>query len=805
MNNIELLAPVGDFECLKAAVQNGADAVYLGASSFSARANAKNFSVDELENAINYATLRNVKVHLALNTLIKNNEFDDALKLAKKAYELGVSAIIVQDYGLSLALIKNFPNLPIHASTQMTIHNLEGAKKIESLGFSRAVLSRELSLSEIEFIRNNCNIELELFIHGALCISYSGQCLMSSMIGARSGNRGKCAQACRLPYELICKDTTSHILDKGYLLSPRDLCGLDYIPTLMDMGINSLKIEGRMKSPEYVATVTRIYKKYINLAKSNSDYLVSKEDKKDLLQVFNRGGFSTGHLDNDVNKDLIFKDKPSNMGIYIGNVSNYNQNKGHITLNLNDDISIGDTITFEHESSKYRISELMINNKNYDNVSIGNIVKIGRMKGNIKAGDKIYKLESKSLLNLSKDSYSLKENIKLMLDCNITIKSNTPIHAEVFGPNDLNIKVDLEQIPTHAINNPITSQRIIAQFAKTGNTPFNFNNISVDLDENLYVNISAINELRRKCLLQVQNSILNSVKRTVSKSTSFKELLPKNATCKNSSNNKKQISLLLNILDINTNYSNLNDVDRIYIPLKYFSNSDYSNIIKNICLEFNTYIYMPNIIKPNYRNLFTTIIDEALKVYDIKGFVVSNIGTFNLLEKYSNNYEFIGNYTLNVLNNITLSEFAKQNLTTITLSPELNKYDIDEICNNSKFNTEFIVYGNIPVMTCNYCFLGKSNKCYPNCKSLCKSSSMYYLKDRVGLYFKILPDNVQTITTIYNSKTTFINSSDLNTSSVRIDILDENILEINNIIETVKFGNKLEGKNYTNGNFNREI
>lgn len=186
MNKIELLAPVGDFECLKAAVQNGADAVYLGASSFSARASAKNFDFNELKEAIDYAHLRGVKVHLALNTLIKNSEFDDALFLAKEAYKMGVDALIVQDYGLCSMLLQYLPDLPLHASTQMSIHNLDGAMQAESLGFSRVVLSRETSLTSIEFIKNHSNIELEVFIHGALCISYSGQCLLSSMIGGRS-------------------------------------------------------------------------------------------------------------------------------------------------------------------------------------------------------------------------------------------------------------------------------------------------------------------------------------------------------------------------------------------------------------------------------------------------------------------------------------------------------------------------------------------------------------------------------------------------------------------------------------------
>ncbi len=315
----------GDFECLKAAVQNGADSVYFGAANFNARAQATNFDLTNLKDAISYAKLRGVNSHLVLNTLINNNEFEDAVLLAQKAYEFGIDAIIVQDLGLATTLIKNFPDLPIHASTQMTIHNLEGVLEAEKLGFKRVVLSRELSLEEITYICANSNIEIETFIHGALCISYSGQCLFSSMVGGRSGNRGRCAQPCRLPYKLVVEkdraldqlnkndfekntnleyrniytpsfqkviDTSLGNVSNGYLLSTRDLCGLEFIPDLINAGVMCFKIEGRMKSPEYVATVTRIYRKYIDLALSDKPYIIDEKDKKELMQVFNRGGFS---------------------------------------------------------------------------------------------------------------------------------------------------------------------------------------------------------------------------------------------------------------------------------------------------------------------------------------------------------------------------------------------------------------------------------------------------------------------------------------------------------------------------------
>lgn len=614
------------------------------------------------------------------------------------------------------------------------------------------------------------------------------------------GNRGKCAQACRLPYELVVKSDKEIYMDKGYLLSPRDLCGLSYLPELVRIGVSSLKIEGRMKTPEYVATVTRIYRKYIDLAYSNDNFVIDEQDQKDLLQVFNRGGFSSGHLDQTANKDLIFKEKPNNMGIYIGNVANYNQAKGHITLNLNDNLTIGDTITFEKEETKYRISELMMGKKNIDYATDGMLVTIGRMKGNIHPGDKIYKLESKTLSAKAKNSYQ-GENRKHPLSCTITIQKEKAVSIQVSNENGVKIEVNSTIIPENAVNNPITKERIITQFSKTGNSPFEFKTFDITLDDDLYLNISDLNELRRTCLEKMSSSIMNTYKRLIPANTQNHAILPVTANA----TTKKQISLLLNTLDVNTNYSELEEITRIYIPLRYFAIPEYANIIKSITNQFDTYIYMPTIIRSNYKNVLITNIDHALEEYPIKGFVLSNLGTFSMLEKYKNNYEFIGNYTLNVFNNVSMENYAKLGLSKITLSPELNKQDIMDMGQIENLKTELIVYGNTPVMTLGYCVLGKSNKCYPNCKSLCKSKHSYYLKDRLGLYFRILPDNLQTINTIYNSKITSLDFSGLLVDSVRIDVLDENLLEINHIIETVKSEKRFEGKDYTNANFIREV
>lgn len=815
-SNIELLSPVGDFECLKAAVQNGADSVYFGATSFSARASANNFNDEELNQAITYAKLRGVKTHLTLNTLIKNDEMKDAMLLAKKAYEYGIDAIIVQDLGLAKTIIENFPNLPIHASTQMTLHNLEGVLEVQKLGFKRAVLSRELSLEEITYICNHSDIEIETFIHGALCISYSGQCLFSSMIGGRSGNRGKCAQPCRLPYTLTQNDSTT--LDKGYLLSTKDFCGLDFLPSLIETGVMCFKIEGRMKNPEYVATVTRIYRKYIDLALSSKPYRIEEEDRKALMQVFNRGNFSSGHLDINPNKELVFKEKQNHMGLYLGNVANFKEKKGHVFINLNEDLSIGDSISFEKESTKYTVSELMIKEKNYPCAEKGTFVEVGRMKGNIKPGDKVYKIASKTLSALANSSLE-QENRKIKLEATIVVKKDVPVKLTVKVNSNLGIYQDIlvektsSIVPVEAKSKPIEKDRILLQLSKTNNTIFDFETITVNLENNLFLpSISSLNELRREALSQIQEIAMSRILRTSSYDFEEKSLLISSLNKKS----KISISLLLNAVSFEEDYTKLENVDNIYVPIKYFMNKDFSSIIHVLEQHHKLYIYLPTIIKPNFSNIILDMIEKAINEYSISGFVISNIsGSFlisHLKKKYKNNYEIITNYTLNIFNSYTEKELLDLGVSKLTLSLELNKMELEKLCLlNPSIARELIVYGRTPVMTSAYCLFGQTNKCYPTCPSKCNSHNVFYLKDRLNFNFRVVPDNLQTITTIYNSKITSIDISSLSyecyeiLTSLRIDVLEETVDEINNIVGSVIEKRRLEGQNYTNGNFNKEV
>ncbi|MFA9377390.1 MAG: DUF3656 domain-containing protein [Lachnotalea sp.] len=316
MNNkkIELLAPAGSFESMKAAINAGADAVYIGGSMFGARAYANNLEKDLMLNAIDYAHLHGRSLYLTVNTLLKNVELNTSLyDYLKLYYEHGLDAVIVQDIGVFQFIKTNFPDLPIHASTQMTICGVEGAKMLKDLGTTRVVTARELSLNEIREIHDKVDVEIESFVHGALCYCYSGQCLLSSFIGGRSGNRGRCAQPCRMPYKVMKNNKQINQSNETYILSPKDMCTIDIIPDMLEAGIDSFKIEGRMKKPEYAAGVVRLYRKYIDLfiANGRKGYKVLEQDKRELEDIFNRCGFNQGYYNEQNGRDMITLTEPA--------------------------------------------------------------------------------------------------------------------------------------------------------------------------------------------------------------------------------------------------------------------------------------------------------------------------------------------------------------------------------------------------------------------------------------------------------------------------------------------------------------
>lgn len=750
---MELLSPVGNFDNLIAAVQNGADAVYLGASSFNARANAQNFNREELKNAILYARKRGVDVHLTLNILMFQEELEEALKLAKFAYECGVSSVIVQDIGLAREIIKRFPDLPVHSSTQMTISNLYGVQLMEKLGFKRVVLARELSLKEIAYIRKNTSMELECFGHGALCISYSGQCLFSSMVGKRSGNRGLCAGPCRLSYNLL---KNGNAMDNGYLLSPKDICTLQILPELLDCGVDSLKIEGRKKSYEYVSIVTKIYRKYIDLAQDKTkEYKVEDEDLKQILQIYNRGGMGTGYFENRQN--IVYPDKPNHLGIYIGEVKAINPKKNQVTIDLNDEIQMGDVISVGDETSY--ISQIV------DGKTFGEVKNAKK----VKAGDEVYKIVSNSLNKKQWEIYK-KEIKKIDISCKL-YKNEGNVCLELYN-DDIYVKSTVKYEKTDI--NELDKFRIMCQIQKTGNTIFQIKEVDVQV-ENLKLPISKLNQLRREAIEKFEVCLENRIRRNYDK-----EIRLETKVRKGKSNAKPKLNLYLQKWNDKIDYAKL-DYHEIYVPFKDFiQHEDLRDCIP----------VLPNIIDEAYEKL----IFDNRKVFDkVKAVMISHLSQVEILKKLNFSKKIVADYFLNITNQLSENVLEDLRVQRFTMSAELDKKQINQFSSN--LEKELVVYGRTCLMTSKYCPIGKNE----NCGTACKKGD-YELRDRKNFCFPVVADCVNCHSRIYNSKILSIYDKDSNVDFVRADVLNETEEEIQKIISTIKSEKRLSGENYTNGN-----
>lgn len=588
---------------------------------------------------------------------------------------------------------------------------------------------------------------------------------------------------CRLPYALL-KDGVEK--EKGYLLSSKDVCTLDILPRLIKLGVKSFKIEGRMKSKEYVGIVTSIYRKYIDLAESSKEYKVEEQDREALMQIFNRGGFSTGYLKGKLGREMMYLEKPNHMGVLLGTVVSYNSNKGHVKVKLENTINLGDSISINNSSCK--TSELMLGNKNIKTANIGQVVTMGRIKGKIINGNKVYKTVSE-VLNNEFDQKISKENIKRKVNAKIYLIKNQNIKLELEDElSKIKIIKEEQTIVEHADNNGISIDRIKQQLSKTGNTPFEMKNIEVIMDSNIMLSISSLNSIRRTAIEDLENEIKNSFKKN--KQVNFEE--DKFIT---KENQDVKVSVLLNNLKDDISYTNLKNIDNVYIPLKNFLQK--KEIAGKICKTFNTYVLLPNITKGNYEKLLKENIESILKS-NVKGIVISNISHLELLKKYTNNLDIIANYTLNIANNYSVNEIKKFGISKYTVSPEADKEEIKSLSND--ILKEVIVYGRTLLMTTEYCLIGTYNNCTMPCKN-----GEYKLKDRMGFEFPIYTDRTNCNNLIYNSKITSISWKDLSVDSVRIDILEETENEIQNIINVHKKGERLEGQNYTNGNLNRKI
>jgi len=494
------------------------------------------------------------------------------------------------------------------------------------------------------------------------------------------------------------------------------------------------------------------------------------------------------------------------MGIYLGNIAKLHPAKGLVTLELNEPLAIGDSISFEHETSKYTVSEITCQNKHMPEAPSKARVTIGRMKGNLSVGDTVYKMASKALTTKAKNSYTLSEEKKFPLVCHISIKQGEPIRMRIAPACEgtLYENQELEMCsaiyPEKAVKTPLTRERVIAQISKTTSTPYYFKQIDVDLQEGVHLpSISGLNELRRSLLAQYEEMFAKHIIRPFSSMP----ITPYSAHTKPAPTPK--VSLLLSHIQPENDFTHLQHVDYVYIPFYTFTNPALQPQLLQLTQNFPVYIVMPTILKANFKNIILTHLETVLQHYAIQGFVLSNIADKELLKDYAPTYDFIGNYTLNVFNTHCIEEWKTLGLSRVTLSPELNKQEVTSICTHAPLETELMVYGNYPIMHMSYCLLGKSNICYPTCDMKCKHNATFYLEDRLGFHFPVVPDNLQTVTTLYNSKIPSISADATSCSVMRITIHDETIEQIHTIISLAKQGKRLEGSQYTNGNFSRWV
>lgn len=674
MKKIELLAPAGNMDNLKSAVMAGCDAVYLGGANFGARAFSKNFSNEEIIGAVNYCHLYGVKVYVTINTLIYESEVDSFMEYVDFLHRCNVDAVLIQDLGMLDLVRKTYPNLEIHSSTQMHIHNLDGTLLMEKLGVKRVVLARETSIDDIKYIKNNSNIELEVFVHGALCISYSGECLMSSLIGGRSGNRGTCAGSCRLKYDVI-NGSGKRLNDGDYPLSTKELNTLEYVGELIDVGVSSLKIEGRMKSKEYVYMVVSLYRKAIDSYYENKKVVIDDKEIIKLKKLFNRN-YTKGFIFNEENNNLINSYRPNHMGVEIGKVIDYKN--GIASILLTDDIKIGSGLRVLGKTDVgINVNDFYVNGKLVKEARSNDVI-------TIRVNDEVL-VNSPVLVTL--DS-KVNEEIDDLIDSNlrkvgISAKFSAHVGERVSlsatdGDNVVNLYGDVVE---SALNKPITEEDVVSKLSKLGDSVYKYNNLVIDIDSNIFIPLKEINELRREMIFKLNEKRLYKIEYVKS---NYSVDVP---------DFKRE--MLVNALVINTEGIDKGKYDVIY------SEEKCEGCVRKL----------------------PRVIDKYEDSNDV--FLIGEVGAFN---KYKS---VCTDFSLNVTNSYTVAFLHFLGAYRITLSYELTFNQIKDIIDayhdryNKHPNLELIVSANEEVMVCKF-----SLKKYYNEENI-------FLRDRFGNKYKL--------------------------------------------------------------------
>lgn len=690
----ELLAPAGDMECLKWAIEGGCDAVYLGGNHFGARAYSRNFSDEELVQAIKYAHRYGVKVYLTCNTLIYDEEVEDFLNFVRHAHQNGIDAVLIQDLGMYDLIHQKFPDLEIHASTQMHIHNLDGALVAEKLGFKRIVLARETDIAKIKEIKENTNLDLEVFVHGSLCVSYSGQCLFSSLVGGRSGNRGACAGSCRLPYDIVDKNNAVLNQNKKYPLSMKDLCAISSIGTLMDIGVNSFKIEGRMKSKEYVYLVTKLYRKAIDSYIANKKVTIDYNILDKLRKVFNRE-YTLGFLNSVNNNDVINGKQPNNVGVKIGTVVKLT--KSNALIKLNDEIHINDGVRIKGSEGEIGtiVNDFYLHGNLVKEAKAGMVISLPIWKEpNI--GDEVFLTSSKYIGDCI--AWDIEKNPrKVMLTGIVSLRQNEKMTIKV--SDGINVVELAGSVVDIAKNRPLTKENILEKLNKLGGTIYQFAKLDILLDDNVFVPLTALNELRREVI-----ELLNIKRENIPQVIIEKEY-------------KREVPIFAKENGINCCVLEDADVDNAN---KYHYIYSYQKDTKYSKAE-------PNVID-NYKDI--------LKEQTMHPLLIGEIGGLNFTNIHAD-------YSLNVVNSYTVAFLHSLGVKKITLSYEMTRSQIKILIEKYQErygnmpNIEVIVYGYIKIMTLKYNLLSDYK-------------GALYLRDRFNNNYRIRENDG--LTEVYYSK-----------------------------------------------------
>jgi putative protease len=725
-------------EALKAAIANGADAVYLGAKDFNARTGAENFDTAQLVEAIRLCAFHDVKIYLTANTLLTDKELPVVLQQLRRLYNIGLDAVIVQDMGL-LALIREaLPGLAVHASTQTTTHNGYGVAFLAECGVERVIMPRELSLATLSAINEKSPIELEAFVHGAMCICYSGQCLMSSMIGGRSGNRGRCAQPCRMVYKLVDEigDEIAKVEGK-YLLSPKDLYGYTHIEELHDVGLAAWKIEGRMKKPEYVATVTRIYHKYLELLDARRVIYKEDEDLRQLLQSFNRD-YGNGYLLGNPGSDLMNYQRPNNRGVFLGRITAANENS--IRIELEQPLAAGDGLEIWVKvggREGFTVEQLSVAGEQRESAAAGEEADINYKGTGRLIGNRVFKTFDSALNQEAKDSYKTLPTKALQFQ----VKAKEGEKLEILGEDSDGYQAHI--ICDYIVSPALTSNSdwisLKTQLGRLGGSGFHFESVEGELDDNVMIPISVLNHARRYIVDQIMAERLLAGQQEIDEAAFTKAL--KTVTGKKG---KKAPTHALPTAMVDDPAMAVAiaraGIKEIYLAAENFQHTpeaDLTDLIPKL-RSFGSQLIMamPRIMAEEETEYWRKAIKKWQKA-GIETILIENTGQLALLKEMAWQGNIYGGSGLNTFNSRALRLWAEKGLSRMTLSPEMTLAQLQNLP-NSLCQKEFIVQGALPLIISEYCalgvLLGERDQHKP-CTKPCRIKNNYELMDEKGYSF----------------------------------------------------------------------